>query len=133
MPEDTALTIKLGGNLSFLHSLTDSKVLVITCQDLNRLLTVAGEENKVPQNIQQSVSLEDALIESIKLRKCCIFVVAVLSLPLHETIQARSNGTSLVSGKIADYADGIVYKHGGNVLHIVADLIIGVLYTSFFL
>ena len=132
MPEYTALAVILCCNLSFLYSLADCKVLMITCQDLDRLLTVAGKEYEILQNVQQSRPLEKTFTEGVKIRIACS-LNTVFGFPLHEPIQAGSNGTSLVSGKITDYADGIVYKQGGNVLHIVADLIIGVLYTSFFL
>ena len=66
------------------------------------------------------LNLRALLIESVKLGKVCIFIAFVLSLLLHEAVQARGSGARPTGGKVTDDADGVVDKQGGDVLHVVA-------------
>ena len=56
-----------------------------------------------------------------------VFVSAVLGFPLHEAVKAGGDGARAVGGKVADDADGVVDEQGRDVLHIVAQLVVGVL------
>ena len=133
MPKHTALSISLCCSLCFLYCFFHSKILMVSGEYFNILFPIAGEQNKVLYDIKQTFPLEHSLIKSIKSRKCCVLITAVFRFPFHEAVNAGSNGSSLISGEITNYADGIVEKHRRNILHIITDLIICILCTNFIL
>ena len=133
MPKYAALTIGGSCNLSFFNRFSNRKILMISGKNFNRILTISGKENKVLDNIKQTLSLEHSFIEGVKLRISSIFIIAVLGFPFHKTVKTGSDSSCLVCGKIADYANSVVYEHRRNVLHIIADLIICVLCSYFIL
>lgn len=128
VPEDAALAVGGGGGHRFLHRLADGEVLVIPGQNLNRLLGVAGKEDEILQNVQQPLPLEHTLVEGVKLGIGGVLIAAVFGLPLHEAVQAGGDGARPVGGQVADNADGVVDKQGGDVLDVVAQLVVGVLH-----
>ena len=115
------------------NSLAHSEILMISRQNLYRLLRIAGEQNKVFQNIQQPGFLEHSLIESIKLDSRVVLILSIFTFPLHKAVKPGGDRSGLVGGKVADYADGVVIEQGWNILHIVADLIVSVLCAHFVL
>ena len=127
MPENAAFAIVLGGYFCFFHSLANGKILVIASQNFDWLLAVAGEKNEVFQNVQESLLLEDTLVEGIELGIGGVFSVAIFGFPLHKAVQTRGYGTGLVGGQIADDTDRVVNEHGGDILHVIPDLVICVL------
>ena len=56
-----------------------------------------------------------------------VFVSAVLGFPLHKAVKTGGNRARAVGGKVADHADGVVDEQGRDVLHIVAQLVVGIL------
>ena len=133
MPEHTALTVGFCSNLCFFYSLLDRKVLVIACKNLYVLLAIVREENEVLQNVQQAILLEHSFIESIK---CCvgsILIIAILGLPFHEAIKTGCNSTRFIGGKITDDANSVIVEYRRDVLHVVANLVEGVLRADFIL
>ena len=133
MPEHTTLAIRFSGNLGLFDSFSHCKILVVPSQNFNRLLPITGKQNKVFQDVQQPLFLEHSLIEGVKLRIGGVFVIAILCFPLHETVKPGSNRTCFVGRQVADHADGVIIEHGGNVLHIVPNLIVGVFCAHFIL
>ena len=133
MPEHTALAIRFGGNFGLFNSFSHRKILVVSSQNLNRLLPITGKQDKIFQNIQQSCFLEHSLIECVKLRIRRIFVIAILCFPLHKTVKSRSDCSRLIGRKVTDYADCIIIEHRRNVLHIVPNLVICVFCAHFVL
>ena len=69
--------------------------------------------------------LENTLKESVKLSELVVFVTAILSLPLHEAVFARSNRASLRCHHVAHDADAVVDKHAGDFLHVITNLLVG--------
>ena len=133
MPEHTALAIRFGGNFGLFNSFSHRKILVVSSQNLNRLLPITGKQDKIFQNIQQPGFLEHPLIEGVKLRIRRIFVIAILCFPLHKTVKSRSDCSRLIGRKVTDYADCIIIEHRRNVLHIVPNLVICVFCAHFVL
>ena len=133
VPEHAAFTVGFLRNPRLLNGLAHSEVLMIACQHLETPLPAAGKENEVLQNIQQALLLKHALIKGIELGIGVVFIAAVLRLPLHEAIQPRGDGACLVGGEVADDTNRIVVEHGGDVLHVIADLAVCVFYARFVL
>ena len=133
MPEHTALAIRFGGNFGLFNSFSHRKILVVSSQNLNRLLPITGKQDKIFQNIQQSCFLEHSLIECVKLRIRRIFVIAILCFPLHKTVKSRSDCSRLIGRKVADYADCIIIEHRRDVLHVVPNLVVCVFCAHFVL
>ena len=77
--------------------------------------------------------MEHTFIEGIKLDSRVILVLTVFAFPLHKAVKPGGDRSGLVGGKVADYADGVVVEQRWNILHIVADLIVGVLCAHFVL
>ena len=113
MPEHTTLAIRFSGNFGFFDGFSHCKILVIPRQNLELLLSIAREQNKVFQDVQQPLFLEHSLVESIKLRIGGVLVIAILCFPLHETVKPGSNRTCFVGGQVADHADGVIIDMEG--------------------
>ena len=124
MPEHTALTICFCTLLGGYNCLADSEILVIASQDFDLLGAIIAKQNKVFQNVQESLPLENSLKESIKLGKLVILVAAVLSLPFHIAVFTGGNGAGLGRHHIAHNANAVINKHTGDFLHIVTNLLI---------
>ena len=133
MPEHTTLAIRFSGNLGLFDSFSHCKILVVPSQNFNRLLSIAREQNKVFQDVQQPLFLEHSLIEGIKLRIRSVFIITVFCFPLHKTVKSRSNCSRLVARKVTDYANCIIIEHRRNVLHVVPNLVVCVFCTHFVL
>ena len=133
VPEHTALAVRFGGNFGFFDCFPHCEILMISRQNLELLLPIAREQDKVFQDVQQPLFLEYSLIEGVKLRVGGVLIIALLRFPLHETVKPGSNRTCFVGGQVADHADGVIIEHGGNVLHIVPNLIVGVFSAHFIL
>lgn len=100
---------------------------MIPCQYLGRLLAVPRKEDEVLQNVQQPLFLEHPLVKGLELHHGGVLgLVGAFPLPLHKAVQPRGDGAGHVGGQVADDADGIVIEQRGDVLHIVADLPVGV-------
>ena len=127
MPEHAALAVRGRGYLRLFNGAAHGEILMIAGEDLYGVRRVVGKQYEVLDDVQQPVALEHTLIEGVELGKGCVLVAAVLGLPLHEAVQPGSDGSGLVGAQVADDAEGIVIKHAGDVLHVVADLVIGVL------
>ena len=111
MPEHTAFTV---GDSSFLcgfDSLANGEILMIACKYLVALQALIGKQDKVFQNIKQTVFREDTLKECVKLRKLRIFIAGVLCFPLHIAILARSDRACSVLRKVTHNADSVVDEH----------------------
>ena len=133
MPEHTTLAIRFSGNLGLFDSFSHCKILVVSSQNFNRLLLIAGKQDKIFQNIQQPCFLEHSLIEGVKLCIRRIFVIAIFRFPLHKTVKSRSDCSRLIGRKVADYADCIIVEHRRDVLHVVPNLVVCVFCAHFVL
>ena len=133
MPEHTTLAVCFGGNFGLFDGFSYSEILVVPSQNFNRLLPITGKQDEIFQNIQQPCFLEHPLIEGIKLRIRSVFIITVFCFPFHKTVKPGSNRTCFVGGQVADHTDGVIIEHGGNVLHIVPNLIVGVFCAHFIL
>ena len=127
MPEHAALAVRGRSHFCLFNGTTNGEILMIACEDLYRVRRIVGKQYEVLDDVQQPVTLEHALIEGFKLGEGRVFVAAVFCLPLHEAIQPGGDGSGLVGAQVADDAEGIVVEHAGDVLHVVADLVIGIL------
>ena len=125
MPEHTAFTVGNSCLFCGFDSLTNGKILMIACEYLVALQALIGEQDKVFQNIEQTVFCEDTLKERVKLGKLRIFVAAVLCFPLHIAIFAGSDRACTVLREVTHNADRIIDKHRRNRVHIVPDLRVG--------
>ena len=132
MPEHTALAVSFCTFLGRYNRLADSKVLVIASQNFDLLCAVVAKKNKVFQDVQESLSLENTLKKSIELGKLVILVAAVLGLPFHIAVFAGGNGTGLGGHHIAHNANAVINKHTGDFLHIVTNLLISLRCICFF-
>ena len=133
MPEHTTLAIRFSSNLGLFDGFSYSEILVVPSQNFNRLLPITGKQDEIFQNIQQPCFLEHPLIEGIKLRIRSVFIITVFCFPFHKTVKPGSNRTCFVGGQVANHADGVIIEHGGNVLHIVPNLVVCVFCTHFVL
>lgn len=61
MPEYSALAIGKSGVPGRFNGLFDGKILVVARQNFNGLFSVIGETDKVFENIQQALFLEQSL------------------------------------------------------------------------
>lgn len=95
---------------------------MIACQDLKGVGAVHVEADKVLENIQKPLLLEDAFKEGIELGGLSVLVTAVLGFPGHEAVLARGNGARLGGGHVAHDADLIVDEQGRNLMHIIPQL-----------
>ena len=127
MPEHAALAVGAGGLPRPLHRLAHREILVIARQYLGRLLAVPRKEDEVLQNVQQPLFLEHPLVKGLELHHGGVLgLVGAFPLPLHEAVQPRGDGAGHIGGQVADDADGIVIEQRGDVLHVVADLPVGI-------
>ena len=133
MPEHTTLAIRFSSNLGLFDSFSHCKILVVSSQNFNRLLPIAGKQDKIFQNIQQPCFLEHSLIEGVKLCIRSIFVIAIFRFPLHKTVKSRSDCSRLIGRKVADYADCIIIEHRRDVLYVVPNLVVCVFCAHFVL
>ncbi len=127
MPEYTALSVGLRRDLRLLNCLMNREILMVGSQYLKSAVAHAGEQNEIFQDIQKPRLLEHPLIEGFKGRIARVFIISILRLPFHETIQAGSDCPGSIGRQITDHADRIVIEDGRNILHIVADLMEGIL------
>lgn len=104
VPEHTALAVRFGGNFGFFDCFPHCEILMISRQNLELLLPIAREQDKVFQDVQQPLFLEYSLIEGVKLRVGGVLIIALLRFPLHETVKPGSNRTCFVGGQVADHA-----------------------------
>ena len=109
-----------GGFDGFFHG----KILVIGCQNLKSIGAVHVEADKVLENIQEALLLEDSFKEGIELSGLCILVTAVLCFPGHEAVLAGGDGARLGGGHVTHDADLIVDEQGRNLMHVVPQLAI---------
>ena len=98
---------------------------MIACEYLVALQALIGKQDKVFQNIEQTVFREDTLKECVKLGKLRIFIAAVFGFPFHIAIFTRSDRACTILRKITHYADSVIDEHRRNRVHIVPDLRIG--------
>ena len=133
MPEHAAFAVGLGCDLCFFYCFPYREVLVVSRQNFECLCLLYGEADEILEDVQQPCFFEHALIEGVKLGVGCVFITAVFGLPLHEAIKARGDGTRLVCSQIANHANGVVIEDGGDVLHVIADLIVCVFCIHFIL
>ena len=125
MPENAAFTVRDGCVLCGFNCLADGEILMIACEYLAARQAFIREQDKVFQNIEQTVFLEDALKECVKLGKLRIFVATVLRFPFHIAVFARSDSACAVFGEVTHNADSIIDEHRRNRVHIVPDLRVG--------
>ena len=125
MPEHAALAVGDGGVLGGFDSLLYCKILVVACQDLKGIGPVHIKANKVLEDVQEPLFLEDALKEGVKLGILGIFVTAILGFPLHKAVFPGGNGARLGGGQVTHNADLVVDKQGRDLVHIVAQLPVG--------
>ena len=121
-PEHAALAVGDGGVLGGFDGLFHCEILVIACQDLKGVGAVHVEADKVLENIQEALLLEDAFKEGIELGGLSVLVAAVLGFPGHEAVLARGNGARLGGGHVTHDADLIVDEQGRNLMHVVPQL-----------
>ena len=133
VPEHTALAVRFSGDFGFLDCFPHRKILMIPRQNLELLLPIAREQDKVFQDVQQPLFLEHSLIEGVKLRIGGVLIIAILCFPLHKAVNAGSNRTRFVGGQVTDHTDCVIVEHGGNILHIVSNLVVCVFCTHFVL
>ena len=88
VPEHAALAVSDGGVFGGFDGLFHREILVIACQNLKGVGTVHVEADKVLENIQEPLLLENSLKEGIELGGLCVLVAAVLGFPGHEAVLA---------------------------------------------
>ncbi|OPZ20433.1 MAG: hypothetical protein BWZ04_01825 [Firmicutes bacterium ADurb.BinA205] len=125
MPEHTAFTVGDSCFFGGFDSLTNGKILMIARKYFMALQALIGEQDKVFQNIEQTVFCEDTLKECVKLSILRILVTSVLRFPFHVAVFARSDRACTVLREVTHNADRIIYEHRRNGVHIVPDLRIG--------
>ena len=86
VPEHTALAVRFGGNFGFFDCFPHREILMISRQNLELLLSISREQNKIFQDVQQPLFLEYPLIEGIKLRIGGVLVIAIICFLLHVTV-----------------------------------------------
>lgn len=133
MPENATFTICLGSDLCFFDGLSNGKILMIASKDLIGCGLLDIKANEILDDIQQTCPIKHTFIERIKLSKGRVFIAAILCFPLHEAIKAGSDRTGFVSCQIANNAYGVVVEDRRDVLHIIADLAIGIFSVDFVL
>lgn len=125
MPEYAALTVGKSGVPGRFNGFFNGKILVVARQYFHGLFSVIGKTDKVFKNIQQALFLEQPLEKGVKLGEPGIFITAVYRFPFHETVFSGGDGSGLGSHLVAHHANGVVNKHGGDFLHVIAELPVG--------
>ena len=122
MPEHTAFTIGNGSSFSRFDCFSYSKILMITSQYFEGVHTLVGKADEVLYQVKQAFLLEHSLKEGIKLCVLRVLIASIDCFPFHEAIFAGSNCTGFGGHLVAHNADGIIDEHGGDFLHVVAEL-----------
>ena len=111
MPEHTAFSICHGRFLCGFHSLAHGKILMITGEYFVLFQALVGKQNKVLENIEQTLFLEDAFKKCVKLRILRVLIAAVLCFPFHKAVFTGGDRACAVFRKVTHYADGVIDKH----------------------
>ena len=122
MPEHTNLTITHYSILRAQNSFINSKILMIARKNLIGINSVIIKADKVFDDVEQAVFLENAFKESCKICKGLGFHVAVFCLPFHKAVFTTCDGSRLACKLVAHYADTVVNKHGWYFMNIIANL-----------
>ena len=110
VPEHAALAVGNGGVLCGFNGFLHCKILVIARQDFKGVGPVHIEADKIPEDVQEPLFLEDALKEGVKLGILGVLIAAVLGFPLHEAVFPGGDCTRLGGGEVAHDTDLVVDK-----------------------
>ena len=124
MPEHTNLTIASHGILRSLDGFVHGEVLMVARQYLIVLALVLAVANEVLDDVDESFLPEHTFEEHVVIHHLGALIHAVLRLPLHESVLARSNRASLRLRHVAHHAEHVVGEHRRNLLHVVLQLAI---------
>ena len=108
VPENTNLSIGVGGTDGAVNSLLDCKVLMVASKDLGRTSFINTEASEVLDEIEETVTLEHSNEEGIVIHEIFCFLKSVPCFPFHETVFLASNGTSLRESHVAHHAEDVV-------------------------
>ena len=111
MPEHAAFAVCYGRFFCGFHSLAHGKILMITGENFVLVQSLVGKQNKVLENIKQTLFLEDAFKECVELRILRVLIAAVLCFPLHKAIFTGGDRACTVFRKVTHYADSVIDEH----------------------
>ena len=83
MPENAALAVGLRRTPGGRDGLFDGEILMIPGQNFERVLSVHIETDKVFEDVEETLLLEQSLKKDIKIDKLRVSIVAVCCFPLH--------------------------------------------------
>ena len=125
VPEYPAAAVRLGGAERRFDGLAHGVELVVGAQYLDVLPVLLRAADEAAEQLDEAALLEHPAEEDVEIGVARVLQLAVHGLPLHESVLTRRDGPGLGRGQVAHYAEGVVDEQRGNLLHVVAQLGIG--------
>ena len=127
MPEHACLLRPLRDSVpGRFNCLPDSVVLVVAGEDLVRLRAGLDEAHEVLQDVEEPRRLEDASEEYTEVGESVLLAPPVRGLPLHEAVFPAGDRADAGMHLVGDDAELVEHKRLGHVLHVVAELEVGI-------
>lgn len=125
MPEDPAATVRLGGAERRIDGLAHGVELMVGAQYLDLLPVLLRAADEAAEQLDEAALLEHPAEEDVEIGVARVLQLAVYGLPLHESVLARCDGPGLGRSQVAHHAEGVVDEQRGDLLHVVAQLGVG--------
>ena len=125
MPEDPAAAVRLGGAERRFDGLAHGVELVVGAQYLDLLPVLLRAADEAAEQLDEAALLEHPAEENVEIGVVRVLQLAVHGLPLHESVLAGGDGPGLGRSQVAHHAEGVVDEQRGNLLHVVAQLGVG--------
>lgn len=125
MPEDTAAAVRFGGAERRIDGLAHGVELVVGAQYLDVFPVLLRAADEAAEQLDEAALLEHPAEEDVEIGVARVLQPAVHGLPLHESVLAGGDGPGLGRGQVAHHAEGVVDEQRGNLLHVVAQLGVG--------
>ena len=125
MPEYPAATVPLRCAERRIDSLAHGVELMVGAQYLDVLPVLLRAADEAAEQLDEEALLEHLAEEDVEIGVVRVLQLAVHGLPLHESVLTRRDGPGLGRSQVAHHAEGVVDEQRGNLLHVVAQLGIG--------
>ena len=126
VPEHAYLAVSAHGLHGAVGRLAHREVLVIPGEYLHDALGRVVEADEVVHDVDKALLAEHAVEHSLPIGVRRSRVVAVHALPGDVAVLLGRDGAHARLGQVAHHAEGVRHEQAGNVLHVVAQLLVGV-------
>ncbi len=126
VPEHADLAVARHGLLGALDGLAHAEVLVVGGEDLHGPVIAVVEADEVLDQVEQARLGHHAVEHRLPGRRLGLGVVAVGRLPRHVAVLVGGDGSHAGLGHVAHHAESVRDEQAGDVVHVVAQLQVGV-------